>query len=102
MGRGGAWDDRYGPTSVLPRSDLRRGRVGLAVGKVAEGEQEYRVGVTVRDKRRLGTQTGHMDGGERGQQQTTHQVFPNMTGSKKKSGRARILLETPNTIAYIL
>ena len=67
-----------------------------------KGEQEYRVGVTVRDKRRLETQTGNMDGGERGQQETTHQVFPDMTGSKKKSGRVRILLETPITIAYIL
>jgi hypothetical protein len=67
--------------------------------KVAEGgaeieRLEYKVGVTVRDKRRLKTRAGNTDDGERGQQRTTHQVFPNLVGSKKKCESARILLET--------
>jgi hypothetical protein len=80
--------------AVFPRSDLWRGKKGLAVGNVggvcrdtAAGRGgvemsvdrntslrkcehieclEYKVGVTVRDKRRLEMKAGNTDNGERG------------------------------------
>ena len=41
------------------------------------------IGVTVWDKRQLETQAGNMDDVERGQQRTTHQVFPNLPDQKE-------------------
>jgi hypothetical protein len=76
--------------------------------KVAEGGAEiecleYRVGVTAGQKT-VGN-VGRKYGWWRTRaatNETTHQVFPNFTGSKKKSERARILLETQIKITYIL